>query len=165
MAFLISYDEVRTAWKLSSTVLADADIRTERHAAQAKLIIWVGQAYYDESAAEISAAREGLAEGENLLDDGALSIQASALWQAELKLALAELAPNLNVIYSGPGLQRSVVTERGQTNSLTPAEVKGMQENLRREAAAAAQDYLQAGYPGATISRARDEAGERIGED
>ena len=161
-SYLTDEDKIRSVMLLNSTQLPDANCRDPMASAMIDLKKWVGTATYATSLAEVTTARSGLSEGETLEGDGDLSVQAQALRDAETYLAIMHLVPSLNLIYGKPGIEVSVITEKGQTNALTPTQVERMVKQYKRKAANKAYDYMTNKSLSMGISRARDDSGNLI---
>ena len=165
---LITSEEVRNLGHLplatgaANEALPESRVLPQRMASEAMLRKWVGDGVYDAAAALVTAARGALGVGENIYEDGGLSRREMALMTAEGYLCLAELMPGLNLIYSSPGIQTSVSAERGGTSALTPEQLEQLIKRYRRMAWTQAHDYLLTPVLVMGVSRAYDEAGNKI---
>ena len=143
MAYLTDGDKIRSVLMLTTNQLTDANCRDAMASACSDLKDWIGTSTYAAVLTTLNTKRSGLSEGENLEEDGNLTDQEQKLRDAETFLAVAYLYPSMNLIFSAPGIQTSVVTEKGQMNALTPTQIAIKVKEYRKRAHLKAYDWLE----------------------
>jgi len=134
--------------------ITDAKLRSQMAAAARQLKSWVSISTYAAALVIIDLARDGDADKDLESDPSILRAkcstdeeyeQVSALRYAEAALTMYHALPSLNMNTIGGGIHQSVITEKGQSNQLSPQQLRDNQALFLKMANDAAFDYQTAG--------------------